>query len=97
MQRHFSLYNAIAVAKGLTEKFSVNAELSKVFSKTDLGDTGKLEYDGFGVAAKFIASVGENAEFSAGLRLDVTKTATFGDANDTLSTFRIPVGIKVHC
>jgi hypothetical protein len=94
-----TLYNAIGVTKELTEKFSVNAEISNVFSKTDSGDAGKLEYDGFGVAAKFIAKVTENAEFNAGLKLDVEKTTTsgsFGDADDSLTIFSIPVGIKVN-
>jgi hypothetical protein len=91
-----TLYNAIGATKELTEKFSVNAEVSNVFSKTDHDTAGKLEYDGFGIAAKLIAKVTENAEFSAGLRLDIEKTAlsgSFGDADDNLSTFSIPVSI----
>jgi hypothetical protein len=94
-----TLYNAIGATKGLTEKFSVNAEISNVFSTTDSGDAGKLEHDGFGVAAKFIAKVTENAEFNVGLRLDLEKTDTsgsFGDADDSLTVFSIPVGIKVN-
>jgi hypothetical protein len=94
-----SLYNAVGATKELTEKFSVNAEISNVFSKTDLGDTGEFEYDILGIAAKFIARVSENAEFNAGLRVDFENTAkkgAFGDADDSLTTFSIPVGIKVN-
>jgi hypothetical protein len=92
----FLLYNAIGATKELNDQFSINAEISNVFSKTDLGAIGKLEYDGLGIAAKLIAKVTENAEFNAGLRLDVAKTTAsggFGDADDVLTTFSVPVGI----
>jgi hypothetical protein len=95
----FSLYNAIGATKELTDKFSVNAVISNVFSKTDFGDTGKTEYDGFGVSAKFITKVTEYAEFNIGAQLDIAKTTTsgiFGDTDDTVTTFSVPVGIKVN-
>ena len=92
----FTLYNAIGATKELTEKFSVNAEISNIFSKTDLDTAGKSEYDSFGVAAKFIAKVTEHAEFNAGLRVDVEKTTVSGSDDETLTTFSIPVGIKVN-
>jgi hypothetical protein len=95
----FTLFNAIGLTKEITEKFSVNALVSNLFSKTDLGDAGKIEYDSLGIAAKFIAKVGEKAEFNIGLRLDVEKTVLdgkFGDADDLVTTFSIPLGIKVN-
>jgi outer membrane receptor protein involved in Fe transport len=98
-----TLYNAIGATKEIMEKFSVNAEISNVFSKTDNGGAGKLEYDSLGVAAKFIAKVSENAEFDAGLRLDIEKTTGSGvygdptgeDIDDLVTTFSIPIGIIV--
>lgn len=86
----FTLYNAVGATKELTEQFSVNAELANIFSKTDNGDAGKIEYDNFALSAKFIAKVTENAAFNAGLRLDIE---SYGDAADALSTFSIPIGI----
>ncbi|MDR2796319.1 MAG: hypothetical protein LBB47_06390 [Spirochaetaceae bacterium] len=93
-----TLYNAAGVTKEITEKFSINGVISNVFSKTDNSDAGKTEYDSFGVALKFIAKVSGNAEFNAGLRLDVEKTALsgyYGDADDSVTTFSIPIGIIV--
>jgi hypothetical protein len=94
----FTLFNAIGLTKEINEKFSVNAVVSNIFSKTDFGDAGKIEYDSLGIAAKLITKVTENAEFNAGLRLDVEKTALdggFGDADDSVTTFSIPIGIIV--
>ena len=62
----FTLYNAIGATKELTDKFSVNGEIANIFSKTDSGDTSKIEYDSLGIGAKFIAKVSEDAEFNAG-------------------------------
>jgi hypothetical protein len=90
------LYNAIGGTKELTEKFSINAEISNVLSKTDLGDAGKIDFDNFGVGAKFIVTVSEQAEFNAGLKVDFAKTTlsgSFGDAEDTLTAFSVPIGI----
>jgi hypothetical protein len=96
---YFALYNAVGATKEITETFSVNAEVMNLFSKYDLDVAGKNEYDNFAIAAKFIAKVGENAEFNAGLRLDITKTAISSDGeddiDDTLTTFSIPVGIII--
>jgi hypothetical protein len=90
------LYNAVGATKELTEKFSINAEISNLLSKTDLGDAGKVDFDNFGVGAKFIVTVSEQAEFNAGLQVDFAKTSlsgSFGEAEDTLTTFSIPIGI----
>ena len=88
----FTLYNAVGATKELTEKFSINAEIANIFSKTDLGSGGKIEYDSLGIGAKFIAKVSESAEFNAGLRLDIE---SFGDAEDPVTTFSIPIGIAL--
>jgi hypothetical protein len=84
------LYNAVGATKELTEKFSVNAEISNVFSGTELGGT-KTNYDSLGLGAKLIAAVGEHAEFNAGLRVDIEKVTD----EDTVATFSIPVGIVI--
>jgi hypothetical protein len=93
-----TLYNAIGATKEISEKFSVNAEISNTFSKTDNSDNGKIEYNSLGIAAKFIAKVGEHAEFNAGLRVDVEKNVldgSYGDEDESVTTFSIPVGIIV--
>jgi hypothetical protein len=91
-----TLYNAVGGTKELTDVFSVNAEISNVLATTDLGAAGKVEYDSFGVSAKLIAAISDRAEFNVGAKLDITKTTlsgAFGDADDTLTVFSIPVGI----
>jgi hypothetical protein len=88
-----TLYNAIGATKELTEKFSVNAEIGNVLSKTARGSGSvldEIEIDNFWGAAKLIAAVTENAEFNAGLRIDLEK-----NGDDTLTRFSIPVGISV--
>jgi hypothetical protein len=90
----FTLYNAIGATKELTEKFSVNAVLSNIYSKTDLGAM-EASTDTFGVNAKFIAKVGENAEFNISAALDVSTSSASGVDDETVTTFSIPVGIKV--
>jgi hypothetical protein len=93
-----TLYNAIGATKELSEKFSVNAEAGNVFSKTDDGNSGAWEFENIWARATFIARAGEHAEFSAGLRVDFAKTTLsgrFGDGDESLTVFSIPVGIKV--
>ena len=97
-----SLYNAIGITKDLNEKFSINTEIANVFSKTDNGSTGTIEFDNFWVEGKLISRVSANAEFSAGLKVDITKNVatdtygnTDGDIDDMLTVFSIPIGIKV--
>jgi hypothetical protein len=93
----FNLYNAIGATVTLSDRFSVNIQIGNIFSNIDI-DAGKSEEDTFWLEPKFIAAIGENAEFSAGLRLDLTKTATsgnYGEADETVTTFSVPVGIKV--
>jgi hypothetical protein len=92
------LYNAVGATKELTEKFSVNAEIANVFSRTDDGDSGELKFENFFVTAKVITRVAENAEFDFGLSVDFSNTVLkggFGDDDDSLTVFSIPVGIKV--
>jgi hypothetical protein len=93
----FSLYTAVGVTKELTERFSLNAQIGNIFSNTDInGD--QFKEDTFWVEPKFIASVGEHAEFSAGVRLEVTKTlqsGAFGNVDDAVTTFSVPVGITI--
>ncbi|MDR2479278.1 MAG: hypothetical protein LBD48_08195 [Treponema sp.] len=86
----FSLYNAIGATKELNEKFSVNAELANVFTQIDDG-TDTSEFESFWLEGKLITRVGENAEFSAGLRLGIDKVTD----EDALTVFSIPIGIKV--
>ena len=94
----FNLYNALGATKELNEKLSVKAVAGNVLSKTESGGDDKMEFDNFWAEGKLIARAGENAEFSIGLRVDVTKNTTsgaFGDADDTLTVFSIPLGIVV--
>jgi hypothetical protein len=92
------LYNAVGITKELNEKFSVNAEVANIFSKTDNGNSGKTEYDNFCVGAKLISRITDNAEFTVGLKVDVIKnllSGDYGDADDTLTVFSVPVGIAI--
>jgi hypothetical protein len=94
----FTLYNAVGATYELTETFSINAELANILAKTDFGGDSKFDYDNFGIGLKFIAAVTENAEFNIGARLDIENTTLkggFGDSNDTVTTFSIPVGIVI--
>ena len=87
-----TLYNAIGATAELSERFSVNAEIANVFSKTDTGDAAPaVEFDSFWAAGKLITRVNDSAEFSAGLRIDISKS---GD-EDALTVFSIPIGITV--
>jgi hypothetical protein len=96
----FTLYNAIGMTKELNGRFSINAVISNLFSKSESGAIGKYDTDSFEVSGKLITKAAENAEFNVGISVDVTKTvsngAYFGDADDTVTTFSIPVGIKVN-
>jgi hypothetical protein len=89
-----TLYNAIGATKELTEKFSVNAEVGNVLSKTSRGSSiiqDNIEIDSFWGGAKFITHITENAEFNAGIRFDVTKEKDV----DPVLVFSVPVGIVV--
>jgi hypothetical protein len=93
-----TLYNAIGGTKELTDKFSVNAEIGNVFSTTDDGNSGKIEFESFMVAAKLITRVGENVEFDAGLEVVFEKNALsggYGDEDENLTVFSVPIGIII--
>jgi hypothetical protein len=95
----FTLYNAIGATKELTEKFSVNAVVSNVFSTTDYGDSGDLKFENLVVGAKLITKITEHAEFDVGLNVDFSNTVLsggFGDDDENLIVFSVPVGIKVN-
>jgi hypothetical protein len=86
-----TLYNAIGATKELTKRFSLNTEIGNVFSKTDRGGIGDMDYDTVWGQAKLISSITENVEFTAGLKVDFTVQT--GVDNSTI--FSVPVGIKV--
>jgi hypothetical protein len=93
-----TIYNAVGATKELTEKFSVNAEIGNVFSKTDMGSSGEIKVDNLWVGAKLIARVTEHAEFEAGFKTDVlsnTTSGNYGSDDDTRAVFSIPVGITI--
>jgi hypothetical protein len=90
-----TLYNAIGATVTLSDRFSVNAQIGNIFSSTNLEGAGKTEQDTFWLEPKFIAKVGEHAEFNAGLRLDIAMLTASGSDDETVTTFSVPVGIKV--
>jgi hypothetical protein len=93
-----SVFNAVGVTKELTEKFSVNLELANLFSNTDSTNYGEVKYDNFTAGLKLITKVTEHAEFNAGLKCDATNTFTdgvWGDTDDLVTTFSVPIGITV--
>jgi hypothetical protein len=96
----FNLYNAIGATYELTEKFSVNAVVSNVFSIVDLGNSNESKFENLVVGAKLITKVTENAEFNVGLNVDFSNTVLKGDllggdADDSLTVFSVPIGIVV--
>jgi hypothetical protein len=97
--RFFNLYNAVGVTKELTDRFSVNLQVGNVFTKiSDVDGDGYVKADTLWVEPKFIAAVGEHAEFSIGVRLDVANEAFGGggvDESETVTTFSVPVGITI--
>jgi hypothetical protein len=93
-----AVFNAVGVTKELNKKFSVNLELANLFSTTDSTNFGEVEYDNFTAGLRLNTKVTECAEFNIGLICDVTNTftkGTWGDADDFVTTFSVPVGIKV--
>jgi hypothetical protein len=86
----FALFNALGVTKELTEKFSVNAEVANLFSKTGSTPLGEIKYDNFAVGLKLITKVTEHAEFKAGLQCDITNVE-----DEALTVFSIPIGITL--
>jgi hypothetical protein len=87
----FAIYNAIGMTKDLSDKFAVNAEIGNIFSKTDKGGVGDVEFGQFLVSAKLISHITEAVEFDAGLSLDVA----YGGEDDPVTTFSVPIAIKV--
>jgi hypothetical protein len=90
----FNLYNAIGATMELSEMFSVGAQIGNVFSKTDLGAT-ETTTDTLWVEPKCIISIGEHAEFNAGLRLDLKMDTETGEDDENQTTFSIPIGIVI--
>jgi hypothetical protein len=93
-----ALFNAVGVTKELTEKFSLNVELANLFSKIDSTLFGEVKYDNFTAGLKLITKMTEYAEFKVGLKCDVTNTFTsgvWGDVDDLVTTFSVPIGITV--
>ena len=93
-----AIFNAVGVTKELTEKFSVNVELANLFSKTDSTTFGEVKYDNFTTGLKLITKATEYAEFNVGLKCDVTNTYTncaWGNVDDLVTTFSVPLGITV--
>ncbi|MDR1248656.1 MAG: hypothetical protein LBK63_05060, partial [Treponema sp.] len=90
----FTLYNNIGVTKELNEKFSVNADIGNIFSKTDAkspaGDQ-KIEHNNFWGGLKLITSLTENTEFTLGAKIDLQKNKD----EDMVTVFSVPVGITV--
>jgi hypothetical protein len=88
-----SFYNAIGPTKELNDKFSINAVVSNIYSKIASDADKKSEQNSFGVGAKFIVAVAENAEFNIGAAM--TTSSTTGKDNKTVTTFSIPVRISL--
>jgi hypothetical protein len=99
----FSLYNAVGVTKEITEKFSVNVEIGNILSTTNYtfdydtdGDYApdttrpETDYDNFWAGVKLISRLAEDTEFTVGVKINYEKT---GD--ETMTTFSVPVGLKV--
>jgi hypothetical protein len=90
----FTLYNNIGVTKELNEKFSVNADIGNIFSKTDaksLAGDVKIEHNNFWGGLKLITSLTENAEFTLGAKIDLQKNKD----EDMATVFSVPIGITV--
>jgi hypothetical protein len=86
----FTLYNALGATVALSERFGINGEIGNIFSKTS-GTNADIDYDTVWGQVKFISSITENTEFTAGLRVDfTTQTGT-----DDSTVFSVPIGITV--
>jgi hypothetical protein len=93
----FTLYNNIGATKEITEKFSVNADIGNVFSKTDAkspADDLEIEHNNFWGGLKLITAITENVEFNIGLTFGLEKTK-IGEEDATTTTFSVPLGIVV--
>jgi hypothetical protein len=88
----FALHNVVGATLALTDIFSVNAEVANTFAKTAGTAISIFEFESneLSVGAKLITAVGEAAEFTVGVRADIT---TEGD--ETSTVFSIPLSIKV--
>jgi hypothetical protein len=64
--------------------------LSKTDAKSTVYGEQKIDYDDFWAGLKLISSLAEDTEFTIGVKIDYEKT---GD--DTMTTFSVPVGLKV--
>ena len=92
-----TVYNAVGATKELTEKFSINAEVGNIFSRTDNGSAGEIKADSLWIGTKLIARVTEHAEFEAGFKTDVLLSTADGNYSDgdNKAVFSIPVGITI--
>jgi hypothetical protein len=92
----FNLYNAIGATKTLTEALSVNATVGNILSQiiADAQENASTR-DEFWAEAKLIASVTENAQFKAGLKLSIVNDEISGSDATTNTIFSIPVGVNV--
>ncbi|MDR1466315.1 MAG: hypothetical protein LBI40_01675 [Treponema sp.] len=91
-----NLYNAVGATKTLTDTLSINAQIGNILSKI-IADAQEnaLTRDEFWAEAKLIASVTENAQFKAGLKLTIVNDDVFGSDATTNTIFSIPVGVNV--
>jgi hypothetical protein len=90
----FTLYNNIGVTKTINEKFSVNADIGNIFSKTDsktLAGDEEIEHNNFWGGLKLITTLAEDTEFTLGVKIDLQKNKD----EDMVTVFSVPVGIKV--
>ncbi|MDR0785337.1 MAG: hypothetical protein LBE74_05570 [Treponema sp.] len=96
----FNLYNAVGATKTLTDVLSVNAQIGNILSKisADKQPTAlqTRTRDEFWAEAKLIASVTENTQFKAGLKLALVNDDVAGSDATTTTTFSIPVGVSVN-
>jgi hypothetical protein len=90
-----TLYNAIGATYALTEKFGINAGLSNIYMKYAPDADNEVSVDVFGASVNLIVHVAENAEFDIGVALDVENTSATGANTETLTTFSVPVTLKV--
>jgi hypothetical protein len=87
----FTLYNNIGVTKTINEKFSVNADIGNIFSKTDVNGEETINHENFWGGLKLIATLAEDTEFSLGVKIDLQKNKD----EDMVTVFNVPVGVKV--
>lgn len=95
-----NLYNAVGATETLTDLLSINVQIGNILSKisADKQPTALTTRtrDEFWAEAKLIASVTENAQFKAGLKLALVNDDVTGAKTQTTTTFSIPVGVSVN-